>query len=646
MIKKNRNRCFLAILFLITGGAYTQQARLDSLTSAIKTMERDSSMVLALNDLSSEYLQSDNQTKALRYANEALQLAEKIEYLRGKGYALKNMGLVYYYQGDYLNVMEYWTKSLETFERISDTVGIANMVNNLGAVYYTQGANTKAIENYLVSLRISEKKRDTIRMVTSLLNIGGVYSDNPNDYEKALDYYNRAEPYLQNLKDSQLTSSYLLGVGEIYLKQGRYKEAQNYFKEALPYNENSSLYAHNLTKLGETEYRMGSSEAAIEHLTKAYELAQENNQPLPITQALMGLATIYQPTNPRKGLEYYNKAISIAKEVGLQYELRDIYKGMSVAYEGLGRYEDSFKYQKLFLAYKDSLFNLETNDKIRGLQFDFDLEKKQDQIELLEKESEIIQLREKRQKSLVYVSAITSVLVFFLALGMYNRYKYVKRTNHIIEEEKNRSEKLLLNILPYETALELKEYGKVKAQRFDSVSVMFTDFQGFTKYSEGMAPEALVESVDYFFSKFDTIIEKYQLEKIKTIGDSYMCAGGLPFPEENHPVKIVEAAIEILGFVEESRKKESLLANFNIRIGINTGPVVAGVVGLKKFAYDIWGDAVNVASRMENASDPAQINISENTYLLIKDIFECEYRGMIDVKNKGMMKMYFVKGKK
>lgn len=414
----------------------------------------------------------------------------------------------------------------------SDTVGIANMVNNLGAVYYTQGANTKAIENYLVSLRISEKKRDTIRMVTSLLNIGGVYSDNPNDYEKALDYYNRAEPYLQNLKDSQLTSSYLLGVGEIYLKQGRYKEAQNYFKEALPYNENSSLYAHNLTKLGETEYRMGSSEAAIEHLTKAYELAQENNQPLPITQALMGLATIYQPTNPRKGLEYYNKAISIAKEVGLQYELRDIYKGMSVAYEGLGRYEDAFKYQKLFLAYKDSLFNLETNDKIRGLQFDFDLEKKQDQIELLEKESEIIQLREKRQKSLVYVSAITSVLVFFLALGMYNRYKYVKRTNHIIEEEKNRSEKLLLNILPYETALELKEYGKVKAQRFDSVSVMFTDFQGFTKYSEGMAPEALVESVDYFFSKFDTIIEKYQLEKIKTIGDSYMCAGGLPFPEE------------------------------------------------------------------------------------------------------------------
>lgn len=108
----------------------------------------------------------------------------------------------------------------------------------------------------------------------------------------------------------------------------------------------------------------------------------------------------------------------------------------------------------------------------------------------------------------------------------------------------------------------------------------------------------------------------------------------------------MEAAIEILGFVEESRKKESLLANFNIRIGINTGPVVAGVVGLKKFAYDIWGDAVNVASRMENASDPAQINISENTNLLIKDIFECEYRGMIDVKNKGMMKMYFVKGKK
>lgn len=234
-----------------------------------------------------------------------------------------------------------------------------------------------------------------------------------------------------------------------------------------------------------------------------------------------------------------------------------------------------------------------------------------------------------------------------MALGIYRRYNYVKKTSLVIEEEKNRSENLLLNILPEETALELKQNGKVKAKQFDSVSVMFTDFKNFTQHSQNLTPEVLVNSVDYYFSKFDEIIEKYGLEKIKTIGDAYMCAGGLPFPDKKHSTKIIQAAFEITKFVEESKKnKNKDIAHFDIRIGINTGSVVAGVVGTKKFAYDIWGDAVNVASRMESASESGKINISQNTYELIKDKYKCEYRGEIEVKNKGLMKMYFVNSSK
>jgi class 3 adenylate cyclase len=176
---------------------------------------------------------------------------------------------------------------------------------------------------------------------------------------------------------------------------------------------------------------------------------------------------------------------------------------------------------------------------------------------------------------------------------------------------------------------------------------MFTDFQAFTQHSQNLTPEKLVKSVDHFFSAFDKIIEKYHLEKIKTIGDAYMCTGGLIRKGPQEPLKVIRAAFEIIDFVEQAQQSDSEdIAHFSIRIGINTGPVVGGVVGTKKFAFDIWGDTVNVAARMESNSVAGKINISENTYQLVRESFECEYRGEIDVKNKGMMKMYFVHGPK
>jgi len=213
----------------------------------------------------------------------------------------------------------------------------------------------------------------------------------------------------------------------------------------------------------------------------------------------------------------------------------------------------------------------------------------------------------------------------------------------VLAREKNRSEHLLRNILPEQTAKELKDYGRVKSQRFDSVTVLFADFKDFSRHSEYLEPEVLVESVDFYFTKFDEILDKYGLEKIKTVGDCYMCAGGLPYPSQDHTHKTLLAALEITDFVrsaKENQGEEDI--RFEIRIGMNTGPVVAGVVGKKKFAYDIWGDTVNIASRMETSSEAGRINISENTYQLVKHHFECEYRGEVEVKSKCSMKMYYV----
>ncbi|MCB1176893.1 MAG: guanylate cyclase, partial [Leptospiraceae bacterium] len=211
------------------------------------------------------------------------------------------------------------------------------------------------------------------------------------------------------------------------------------------------------------------------------------------------------------------------------------------------------------------------------------------------------------------------------------------------EKEREKSENLLLNILPKEIANELKENGKAEPVSYDSVSVMFTDFKGFTSIANNLTPEELIKALDTCFIQFDKISEKFNLEKLKTIGDSYMCAGGIPVSNKTHAIDCVLAGFEIQHFIENMKKYNKDKFPFNeLRLGIHSGPLVAGVIGEKKFAYDVWGDTVNTASRMESSGSPGEINISGDTYNLIKDLFECEYRGKVSAKNKGEIDMYFV----
>ena len=222
-------------------------------------------------------------------------------------------------------------------------------------------------------------------------------------------------------------------------------------------------------------------------------------------------------------------------------------------------------------------------------------------------------------------------------------HKVEERTQEV-NLQKKEVEKLLLNILPAEVAHELKETGAATPRYYESVTVLFTDFVAFTQIAEGLSPQKLVAELNNCFLAFDTIIEKHNLEKIKTIGDSYMCAGGIPVPSQSHAVDAILAAMEIQEFIRDLN--ESRLANgeapWDVRIGVHTGPVVAGVVGRKKFAYDIWGDTVNIASRMESSGESGRVNISDATFAMVKDWFSCLYRGKVSAKNKGDVDMYFV----
>lgn len=224
--------------------------------------------------------------------------------------------------------------------------------------------------------------------------------------------------------------------------------------------------------------------------------------------------------------------------------------------------------------------------------------------------------------------------------------KIVERTLQV-NLQKVEIEKLLLNILPSETAMELREKGEATPKLYESVTMMFTDFEHFSQIAENLSPQELVSELNACFVAFDEITEKYNLEKIKTIGDSYMCAGGIPVTNQSHALDAVNAGLEIQEYISRKNRNRSAsgLPPWNVRIGIHTGQVVSGVVGRRKFAYDIWGDAVNIASRMESCGEVGKVNISETTYSMVKEHFSCFHRGKISAKNKGEIDMYFVEGK-
>lgn len=218
----------------------------------------------------------------------------------------------------------------------------------------------------------------------------------------------------------------------------------------------------------------------------------------------------------------------------------------------------------------------------------------------------------------------------------------VKERTKELAEEKEKSEELLLNILPKQTADELKKAGKATTRNYPAASVLFSDFKGFTQLTETVEADDLVVQLDQFFRSFDKASDAYRIEKIKTIGDAYMCAAGIPKPSEYHAHKLVAFGLQMISITNQINTQAS--ASWPIRIGIHSGPLIAGVVGLKKFAYDIWGDTVNVASRMESSGEPGKLNISESTKELVQDVFIIESRGQIKAKNKGELDMYFVHG--
>jgi class 3 adenylate cyclase len=322
-----------------------------------------------------------------------------------------------------------------------------------------------------------------------------------------------------------------------------------------------------------------------------------------------------------------------------------------MAYERTGDLANAFRAQKEYMQVGDSLDALNNSKEVMRIDLQRQFQERQiaDSLDNVRQRYEeqlayTAQLgREREQRNIFLFSGVG---VLLLAGGLWNRLRFTRRSRAAIQHEKDRSEELLHNILPIEVAAELKAKGHADAKHFDQVTMLFTDFKGFTEVSERLSPADLVEELNVCFKAFDTITATYGVEKIKTIGDAYMAAGGVPEPREGAVLDTIRAALEMQAFMKQrhmDRVKAGLPA-FQMRVGIHTGPVVAGIVGTRKFQYDIWGDTVNTASRMESSGEVGQVNISGSTYALVKDDPGLTFtpRGKVQAKGKGEMEMYFV----
>jgi len=507
-----------------------------------------------------------------------------------------------------------------------------------GNVYRILGDIEEAIEAYFKSAEIAKQAGKAGHEGSAYGAIADIYAISEN-YSNANLYYDKAIEVLRVSDDTIALASYISNAGDALMNSGNYQKALEYFEESGDIFQDLGYEigkAYSLGNTGMVYANIGNNSTAEKNINEAISILEDYEDYYSISVYLVAMSDLYKEKGALKeALNYAGKSLDLAQKYELKDQISDANLKLSQLYEKNGNVALSLKHFKEHIAYRDSIKNLETIQELADQRTDFEVSQKQLEVDLLDQEK-------KNQQLITFFTFLFLLAIGLLAFGLFKRNQFISKTKSIIEKEKDRSEELLLNILPQETAEELKSHGKVEAVKFDEVTVLFTDFVKFSSVAESIDPKQLVKSIDFYFKKFDEIGEKHGLEKIKTIGDAYMTACGLPSPDPIHAQKVAEAAKEMVEFVNAATENKNGIHHFEIRVGIHTGPVVAGVVGSKKFAYDIWGDTVNIASRMETNSIPGKINISETTYNKVKEKFDCEYRGEIEAKNRGKLKMYFL----
>lgn len=586
------------------------QRILDKMSS---TNRPDDEMAVIYNNLGYNHNQLGNYLEAARFFEQSIDL-QPLKDHRKRALHFTNAGIAYFNAGQLRQALTALQNARKNYQVLGEleTSPINHLLSNIYLksedLYNAQTFNTTAINN--------AKAHSQLFLLSDAYYTAAQIHADLYEYETALTYYQKYFLLRDSLEEAQRLDQIVLEQ-----EQRSLEKAERDIRNLLINQEIQQLTIRQLTLEGEKQ------QLALDNLQLEADQQEKELQLLKQEQEVSETRLRNQELLAQQS----KQALQIAQ-------------------------------QKLLAEQQDrALADLAQKEQLQTLEIqrqEAQLAQEAQRVELLTKDNEINQLELEKQsnfRQFAYgLGALMLVVLGLIFAGfVYSRFKnrqLAKKNTEIeaqkeeIIQERNKSENLLLNILPASTAQELKEKGVAQPRRYENATVLFSDFVNFTSISSQMPPEELVNELNHCFRQFDTIVEKHGLEKIKTIGDAYMCVGGLPEEDPFNPQQAARAAMEMMAFIQERYEEKKKLGQvyWQMRIGLHTGPVVAGVVGHKKFVYDIWGDTVNTASRIESSSDPGRINLSASTFEMIHQDFSCVPRGKIVAKNKGEMDMYYL----
>jgi class 3 adenylate cyclase/tetratricopeptide (TPR) repeat protein len=612
-----------------------------------------------------------------------------------KGSGLWNWGRAHWGPADVDSTMAWFRKALDLWTAIGNQERIVFANSQMAPKLMDQGFITEGIAMLENGLKASESAKDTFFMGTNHNGLGSAHLG-LGDYGRAIDHYTKSIALFRTRGQDEMAYRYLgdalADMGLIHADMQQGDSAIVYYREAAVAYRKGQVPARAMVPLldqGRILRQQGEQAQWLNALAEARALEGPDAVPGDLCMLYATLAEQFRYTDQLDSALHFDKlaseaaeqsrfvdrvalaACSMARtlvELGRLREALSVIDGLQersagaglslrsrmdmaelrfLVHQQAGRSGEALTARLEYETLRDSLSSESGRRKLIYLdlkeQQAADSLKARAQRRELQLQHERVLRAEQDRKNLFMFGGLGVMVV---ATGLWGRLRYTRRAKRAIEREKDRSDNLLLNILPSEVAEELKNKGEAEARDIDNVSILFTDFKGFTQMSEHLSAQELVAEINTCFKAFDHIIGTHGIEKIKTIGDSYMAAGGLTMPSERSAVNTVLAALEMQRFMQRytAERLAQGKAAFTMRVGIHTGPVVAGIVGVKKFQYDIWGDTVNTASRMESSGEVGLVNISEATYALVMNQPALTFtpRGKVQVKGKGEMDMYFV----